>query len=129
MWGLILFIYLVDVLNTVDCFLAFGTVLLGTATAVAIGLWVLTSSEYECDTHTHKTASYILKAKWFYSLWFICLLNLFIPQKQTMHLIAGLYLGNELVTEVSKSPLYEKAYKLAEQKLDEYLTESNKESK
>ena len=129
MWGLILFIYLIDVLDTLDSLLVFGTVLLGTVTFAVIGFWALTSNEYECDRHVHKTTSYILKAKWFYTLWFICLLNLFIPQKQTMHLMAGLYLGNEVITEVSKSPLAQKAYKLTEQKLDEYLTEPNKETK
>lgn len=68
----------------------------------------------------------LFKSKWFKYLWVIAILGLLVPSKQTMHIMLGLHVGNEVVTEVTKSSLYEKAYKLLEKAIEEQLQEETK---
>lgn len=75
-----------------------------------------------------ENAKYWLK-KSGYALVFLLLTNVLIPQKQTLILISSMYIGENVITEVSKSPLYDKAYKLAEAKLDELLDSSTNKPK
>lgn len=50
-----------------------------------------------------------------------------IPKKTTLYTIAGVHYSNQL--NLKNNPLIEKSLKLLEQKLDEALLESSKESK
>lgn len=131
MWGIILFIYLTDILYNINALLIIGTIILIAVTAALLFFFftTITDSNSDQEKSDHQLVKRILNSKSLYILWAVCLLNLFIPQKQTMYLMTGLFVSNEVVTEISKSPLAQKAYKLAEQKLDEYLTELEKGDK
>lgn len=118
-------LYLSDILSTLDVlsgYLAFCCVFLivGFIAFLAIG-------EDLNQCLSIENAKYWLK-KSGYAFVFLLLTNVLIPQKQTLILISSLYIGENVITEVSKSPLYDKAYKLAEAKLDELL-KSSKENK
>lgn len=59
----------------------------------------------------------------------LLILALLMPQSNTVKLMVGLYLGQQTIEVVKDSPLFDKAYKLAELKLDELLTKEITETK
>ena len=46
------------------------------------------------------------------------------PSPKTVNIASGIYFGEFIYDSVKNKPILEKAYKLAEQKLDELLNES-----
>lgn len=121
MTNIILAVYLVGVFGKISLLAGLLLIVLSAATCVMIlYLAFHTSDYYEAEREQVKS---VLNHKVFKCLWVVCLLGLLIPSKQTTHIILGLYVGNEVVTELSNSPLYNKAYKALEKSIDEYLQE------
>lgn len=121
MTNLILTVYLIDLFHTVS---ALTKVLFIFIVPITIFMYMFmlihTSDYYERARNLIKN---IFSSKWFKSLWVISILGLLIPSKQSMYVMLGLHLGNNVITEVSKSPIYNKAYRVLEKSLDDYLNE------
>lgn len=49
----------------------------------------------------------------------------FLPTSKTLYIASGIYAGQTIVEQVKGSPLANKAYQLAEKKLDELLADDN----
>lgn len=121
MTNLILTVYLIDLFNTIS---ALTKILLAfiVPTTIAMYMFVL----IETSSYSEKARNLIkltFSSKLFKSLWVISILGLLIPSKQSMYVMLGLHLGNNVITEVSKSPIYNKAYRVLEKSLDDYLNE------
>lgn len=121
MTNIILAIYLGGVFSKISFLSGLLLIGLSIATCAMVLYLVFHTSDYYEAERTHVKG--VLNHKVFKCLWVVCLLGLLIPSKQTTHIILGLYVGNEVVTEISKSPLYDKAYKALEKSIDEYLQE------
>lgn len=124
MTNLILAVYFIETFDRFGFILSLLLSVMSLTTCV-MGLYLTlhTSEYYAKDREQVKS---LFKSKWFKYLWVIAILSLLVPSKQTMHIMLGLHVGNEVVTEVTKSPLYEKAYKLLEKTIEEQLQEDNK---
>lgn len=48
-----------------------------------------------------------------------------LPSKKGLYILTGMYVGEKTLDKVQESPLYDKAYKLAEAKLNELLDGAN----
>lgn len=121
MTNLILTVYLIDLFNTIS---ALTKILLAfiVPTTIAMYMFVL----IETSSYSEKARNLIkltFSSKLFKSLWVISILGLLIPSKQSMYVMLGLHVGNNVITEVSKSPIYNKAYRVLEKSLDDYLNE------
>lgn len=119
MTNLILTVYLIDLLNTISALTKILLVFI-VPTTIAMYMFVL----IETSNYSEKARNLIkitFSSKLFKSLWIISILGLFMPSKQSMYTMLGLHVGNNIVTEVAKSPIYNKAYKVLEKSLDDYL--------
>lgn len=121
MTNIILAVYLVGVFSNLSFLAGLLLLVLSVATCVMVLYLAFHPSDYYEAERTHVKG--VLNHKVFKCLWVVCLLGLLIPSKQTTHIVLGLYVGNEVATEISKSPLYNKAYKALEKYIDEYLQE------
>lgn len=119
MTNIILVVYLVEVFSKIGLLSEILLIVLSVATCAMVLYLVFHTSDYYEEERKHVKG--VLNHKVFKCLWVVCLLGLLTPSKQTMDIVLGLYVGNEVVTEISKSPLYNKAYKVLEKSIDEYL--------
>lgn len=124
MTNLILAIYFIETFDKFGVIVS-SLLFIMALTTCFMGLYLtLHTSEYYVKER--EQVKCLFKSKWFKYLWVIAILGLLVPSKQTMHIMLGLHVGNEVVTEITKSPLYEKAYKLLEKTIEEQLQEDNK---
>jgi len=124
MTSLILIVYLFEILGRFAVLAHTLFIVLAAGTIVTASLLLLTSDLInKTEKQRIKT---ILNHKAFKCLWVVAILGLFMPSKQTMYTALGLYIGSEVVSEAAKSPLYDKAHKVLERSIDEYLKEEEK---
>lgn len=72
----------------------------------------------------YKLSKHILKYK---TLITVCgILAILLPSKQTVYIASGIYVGQAVYDNTKENPVVQKAYKLAEEKLNELLTEKGK---
>lgn len=124
MTSLILIVYLFEISGRFAVLAQILFIVLATGTAVTASLLLLAPDLID-ETEQQRVKT-ILNHKAFKCLWVVAILGLFMPSKQTMYTVLGLYIGSEVVSEASKSPLYDKAYKVLERSIDEYLKEEEK---
>lgn len=121
MTNLILTVYLIDLFNTISALTKVLFVFIVPITIFMYMFMLIHTSDY--NERARNLIKNIFSSKWFKSLWVISILGLLIPSKQSMYVMLGLHVGNNVITEVSKSPIYNKAYKVLEKSLDDYLNE------
>lgn len=121
MTNLILTVYLIDLFHTISALTKILFVFIVPSTIFMYMFMLIHTSDYY--EKTRNLIKNTFSSKWFTSLWVISILGLLIPSKQSMYVMLGLHVGNSMITEVSKSPIYNKAYKVLEKSLDEYLNE------
>lgn len=123
MGNVILLVYLIDIFHTLSIFTKLLLFLVIAATScMGVFLAIHSSEYYKKERDEIKS---MCRSKVFKSLWIIALLGLLIPSKQSMYIILGLHVGNNIITETPNSPLYNKAYKVLEKSLNDILIEES----
>lgn len=78
---------------------------------------------------TREAYQWYLLAEWIpiksYYVMILLALGVFLPSKNGLYIFTGLYIGEKAIDKMQESPLYDKAYKLAEAKLNELLDEAS----
>lgn len=118
------FLYLADVVESIE-FIS-GTIMLvtGIALIVWVPIYIMAYSNGDVNeedkpfyTKLIKRLSIILSVAIFF--------NVMVPSKNTIYMMLGVKATGEVINEINKSPIAEKAYLLLEHKLDEALKDNN----
>ena len=115
-----LFLYFVDTLSHISCFLKLIVVISGLFIVLIVIFIGLSASADATDNNLYRFS--VKNIKKIIACW-LCLLLLWavIPRKELMYIAGGLYLGNEVLENPKVKALVEKSYRILDDKLDTIL--------
>lgn len=118
------FLYLADVVESIGSISGITILVISIALGVLVSVYMLAYSNGDVNekdkpfyTKLIKRLSIILSVAIFF--------NVVVPSKNTIYMMLGVKATGEVISEINKSPIAEKAYLLLEHKLDEALKDNN----
>ena len=124
------FLYLADVVSSIEAISGFIILIVGVALVVAIPIYVVAYNNGDVKEENKPFYAKLLK-RLSIILSITIFFNVVTPSKNTVYMMLGVQVTGNLIQEASKSPITEKALQLLESKLDEAIKENtpNNQSK
>lgn len=115
-----IFLYLIDVLPHIACFLKVIAILLFFFLFIGMSIYIVMKVDGDIDNEGYNFFDRNFKKMIAFCLC-LFILGILIPSRQFMYMAGGLYLGNEALENPKVKALVGKSYKILDDKLDEIL--------